>query len=41
VSEVLAGAAIATMARTMLALVFLQGCADKVGDPARLAGSSR
>ena len=38
-SEVLAGAAIATMARTMLALVFLQGCAVKVGDPARLAGT--
>ena len=38
-SEVLAGGAIATMARTMLALVFLQGCAVKLGDPARLAGT--
>jgi hypothetical protein len=39
VSEVLAGGAIATMARTMLALVFLQGFAVKLGDPARLAGT--
>lgn len=38
-SDDLALAAIATMARTLLALVFLQGCAAKIGDPARLAGT--